>query len=362
MSKKIFAVLILLCTYYVSKAQNGLEKIIVEKFYISNANDATVNDIGGILPVGSVTYRVYVDMLPGYKFQSCYGSEIPERLLRIETTTKFFNNEDRGSRFPTFNKTNLKRNTLMLDSWVSVGAGCSGHFGVPKYLDNGEETVENTDGVLLNNDPAAGIPLTQQDGLVPGQPVAVLSAGIEEQLGLFEDNNEATTGVFATLNGLWGAAGGSKTADSMENIVLIGQFTTDGDFSFELNIQIGTPTPGQAEQYVAKNPEGNERTIPSLIYPDVSSATEIENLKKVDFTVYPNPSNYKISFEINDVTSSKNYYKIYDMFGAMVESGKLTVDGGKIYKTVDVSHLPESMYLIQLSLDGLIMSSKFIKS
>ncbi|MBK7042180.1 MAG: hypothetical protein IPH46_17475 [Bacteroidetes bacterium] len=81
---------------------------------------------------------------------------------------------------------------------------------MPKYLDNGEETVENTDGVLLNNDPAAGIPLTQQDGLVPGQPVAVLSAGIEEQLALLDDNNEATTGVFATLNGLWEQQGVQK--------------------------------------------------------------------------------------------------------------------------------------------------------
>jgi hypothetical protein len=46
---------------------------------------------------------------------------------------------------------------------------------------------------------------------------------------------------------------------------LIAQITTDGDFSFELNIQIGTPY-GGVENYVAKNPVGNEIMLPSLTY------------------------------------------------------------------------------------------------
>ena len=77
-------------------AQNGLENVIVETYYIADANDAA-NSIG-TLPVNSVTYRVFVDMLPGYRFEAIYG--VPGHTLSITTATSFFNNEDRGAIYP----------------------------------------------------------------------------------------------------------------------------------------------------------------------------------------------------------------------------------------------------------------------
>ena len=84
--------LLLLCCVF-AQAQNGLESIIVEKYYVSNAADSA-GSVGN-LPAGSTTYRVYVDMLTGYKFQAAYG--VPGHECRIATTTTFFNNEDRGA-------------------------------------------------------------------------------------------------------------------------------------------------------------------------------------------------------------------------------------------------------------------------
>ena len=52
---------VMLCFHL--SAQQGLEGIIVEKYYISNENDKAVDGDGGELPNNSVTYRVYVDML-----------------------------------------------------------------------------------------------------------------------------------------------------------------------------------------------------------------------------------------------------------------------------------------------------------
>ncbi|MBK6639737.1 MAG: hypothetical protein IPG39_00075 [Bacteroidetes bacterium] len=77
------------CAFLLTLAVNsqGLENVIVEKYYISDANDATVNATGGVLPVGSVTYRVYLDLLPDYIFQAAYGDGNHE--CRIETTTLF---------------------------------------------------------------------------------------------------------------------------------------------------------------------------------------------------------------------------------------------------------------------------------
>jgi hypothetical protein len=58
---------------------------------------------------------------------------------------------------------------------------------------------------------------------------------------------------------------GSLGPDSLtNNRILIGQVTTDGELSFELNIQIGTPE-GKVQRYVARNPMESEFTHESLV-------------------------------------------------------------------------------------------------
>ena len=50
----------------------GLEGVIVEKYYVADANDAADTD-GGSIAEGATVYRVYVDMLDGYKLQTVGG-------------------------------------------------------------------------------------------------------------------------------------------------------------------------------------------------------------------------------------------------------------------------------------------------
>ena len=248
------------------KAQSGLEGIIVEKYYVSNANDAAKSS--GTLPAGSVTWRIYVDMAPGYKFQAAYG--VPTHTLKMTTTTSFFNNTDYGTTTPTFSAGNAKKNTVMLDSWLSVGGACAGYMGVLKSEDNGVGNFVNANGALQNNDPLAGIPLTTQDGMIASASVPAFSTiGIDNDILVFNDGG--TNGnSFITSNGAWsclvGAVGPTAT-----NRVLIAQITTDGELYFELNIQIGTPS-GGTEKYVAKDPNasngeyfyaGLTRTLPA---------------------------------------------------------------------------------------------------
>jgi len=251
-----------------ANAQNGLERVIVEKYYISNADDS-INSLGN-LPAGSVTYRIYVDMLPGYNFQYAYGDVNHE--LRFETTTSFFNNEDRGATTPdniTFAQ--AKANTLMLDSWLSVGAACKGYFGVQKSKDNGVNTIVNADGILANNDPLAGIPLTTQDGMVLATTtpklMTVTSLGIDNIILQYLDVSNTTVKgqVLSANDGGWASLGGSTGFDATENVVLIAQLTTNGTFSYKLNLQIGKPDPqADPELYVVDNPIGTELSIPSL--------------------------------------------------------------------------------------------------
>lgn len=243
---------------------NGLERIIVEKYYISDANDEECSD--GELPAGSVTYRIYVDMLPGYKFQSCYGDANHE--MRFETTTKFFNNERRGNSYPTFTIDHAKTGTVLLDTYISVGAACDGYFGIPKDLDDGVATIVNSDGYLQASYAAAGIAISEEDGMLEADldnyPMDVTPVGITSFTTAIKAANVITDGQsFVVTDGAWAALGGAM-GPTEENILLVAQFTTNGTFSYKLNVQIGNPNGYDTENYVVSDPIDAEKTIASL--------------------------------------------------------------------------------------------------
>ena len=251
-------ILLGLCLFFLltsGHAQNGLEKIIVEKYYVSDATDAA--NSAATLPAGSVTWRIYVDMLPGYKFQVAYGS--PTHTLLMNTTTEFFNHPDYGAVSPTFNATNAKKNTVMLDSWLSVGGACAGYLGILKSEDNGVGNFVNSNvpKLLQNSDPLSGMgtPLTTQDGMIAGAVPTFATIGLTTETDVFNDGS-ANGNTFTTNNGGWTCLAGSVGPTS-SNRVLIAQITTNGTFHYTLNIQIGTPS-GGTETYVASNPLAGE--------------------------------------------------------------------------------------------------------
>jgi hypothetical protein len=348
----------------ISAFGQGLENIIVEKYYISDANDATVNADGGVLPIGSVTYRVYVDMLPDYKMQVVYGVPAPNfHELRISTTTSFFNNEDRGATFPTYSKTNARNNTVMLDSWLSVGAACAGNFGVLKSEDDGVANNTNNDGVLQNNNSDAGIPLTLQDGLLLGTPQPVTTIGIDAQLAIFDNTNDVANGsIFSTSDGAWSALAGAAGPNPATNRVLIGQFTTDGVFSFELNIQLGTPA-GGVERYVASNPTGDEIEFPGLTYAsDVPNNIKYQSESAPLFSVYPNPANDVISIETPEAGNSVKRYTIVNMLGQVVFVRTNAGFYSSNVEQFDINELPKGVYIVELFADGKRSTQKFTKN
>ena len=259
--KKILFVLVLVILGVFAKAQNGLENIIVEKYYISNAADAAASH--GVLPVGSITYRIYVDMLPGYSFQMAYGNA--NHNLVFHTTTGFFNNEDYGATTPNgITVAHSQKNTVMLDSWISAGGAASGKFGVLKTTDT-DGSIGNTDGLLQNTDSHAGIPVKTEDGMMPGTLSSITTLGLDNVIEVFDATSNAGND-FTVTNGAWSVLGGVQGLDTT-NRVLIAQITTDGIFNYALNIQIGTPT-GGTQNYVSSTPvmyNGQmEITIPSL--------------------------------------------------------------------------------------------------
>jgi hypothetical protein len=111
-----------------SQAQNGLEGIVVEKYYVSDAADSADADANGAvypLHVGSVTYRVYADLLPGYNFIMSLGNQ--NHPFKVSTTTAFYNDPNYGvSVYNGTSVNNTKKNTQLIDSYFTVGGVAAG--------------------------------------------------------------------------------------------------------------------------------------------------------------------------------------------------------------------------------------------
>lgn len=252
---------------FTAQAQ-GVQGIIIEKYYKTDAADATNasnNGAASALVVGSTVYRVYVDMAPNYKLNAVYGS--PTHDWKISTTTNFYNDPNNGVPVGPQGTSivNTKKNTVLIDSWLTMGGVAVGKVGVLKTED-ADGSIGNSNGVLLNNPGGVyGVAINSvivgaQDGLAPGVPSNVTAVGLNNQEVIFD---QTPGGAFFVNNGsiasLSGVVGTTTT-----NAVLIGQFTTDGTLGFELNVQVQNTLTGIPENWVANNPQAGEFTLAAL--------------------------------------------------------------------------------------------------
>ncbi len=240
--------------------QPGLEDIVLETYYIADAADHVLDSN---LSAGSVTYRIFIDMAPGFQLSTVFGVDNQE--LLIETTTSFFNHPD-GSALANDIDTSLFHDypTLVLDSWISAGNSTGAyHDGILKSSDIDGSIVTE----LTNSVPEVGIPLTISDGLIPGTEKDMHTTQLE--LSVFK---HAGGSGFMVNEGGWSASGGS-VGPTADNRVLLGQFTTNGYLSFELNVILESPT-GSTVYYVSKNP-GSWQIQSDLLtyYPDIPGCT-----------------------------------------------------------------------------------------
>lgn len=246
--------------------QPGLEGIVVEKYYVTTAADTVGGDSTGYIPVGAVTYRVYADLQPVYRLQAVFG--VPEHELRIATTTRFYNSAIGDGRSANdIQPANFRFGSVMLDSWVSVGAAALDYQALLKSEDDSatSKVLEHARGLLRNQNDYA-IPLTEKDGMryLRYQP-ATQFYNLDNDLRVFEyQSRDSVEGVLSTRDGAWASYGGS-VGPQPDNRVLIAQLTTDGVLTLELNIQVAVPD-GGSQRFVARNAIGDEFLLPSLLY------------------------------------------------------------------------------------------------
>ncbi len=263
--KILFGLGVALLGNFAANAQ-GLQNIYVEKYYKTDANDAAnalAQGSSSPLNAGNVVYRVYVQMAPNYKFVQMFGNANHD--WKINTSTVFFNDPNNGSAVGPqgTSLTNTKKNTVLIDSWLTTAGVCAGKVGIPKNEDT-DGSIGNTQGILANNPGGAyGLPINgvgAQDGLTAGSPIVPTALGLNNQDAIFDQ----TPGGSFLVNGGSIAALGGAVGTGTANSVLIGQFTTDGVFGFEFNVQVLNSVTGVAEIYVAKNPQPGETVFAGL--------------------------------------------------------------------------------------------------
>jgi hypothetical protein len=280
-----------------------IEKVIVEKYYISDANDAT-DTTGGILPVGSTTYRVFIDLLPGCKLLSLYGDE--NHKIRFASDSVFYNYKTEGKTIANeFNKNRLAESTIALDTWLTLGQVTKTivnktYFGIPKNDDKSGSLIggKNNDGgsatiatgLISNTDVLAGIPITTADGMslfdsIPNNWYNTITiAGDDSTIfgSIVSGKKFESKNCEVSNSGVMGV-------DADSNQVLIAQLTTQGTLSFELNVLV-KDTSGASIRYVAVdngNLSDDEQLSPYLTYPLQCGCTDrnfIEYNKKYGCT------------------------------------------------------------------------------
>lgn len=253
-------------------AQTLLEGVEVETYYVSTEAEEGAT-VGGNLPAGSVTYRVYIDLAPGVRLRALYGNATHP--IEITAEAPFFNNNDRGELWGHLIRGNrLDENTVALDSWLSLGAATDDHWGVLKANDPDGSVVggENHEDAWLTND-AMGIPLTEADGLAAWDlsfAQSFFASGDPADLAF----GEATeTNSFVSSNFRIQQVG--VVSPDEDNRFLVAQLTTSGELVFKLNIEVVTPS-NEVVRIVSDNTVlGADEVFSNFLsYPPVCGCTD----------------------------------------------------------------------------------------
>lgn len=245
MKELLFAALS--CLTGIGACAQGFEGVYVERYHEQAGSKPDAAPL--------VTYRIYLDLEPGYTLLSVYGEK--DRNLFFRTSTRFFNDTVHGAGSgELIDAKHLADPPAAIDSWLAFGFASSAHKAVPLHLD--------PDGSLLQ----AGIgksgsgyatSLGKRDGLVPAAVVPeVLYLHITR--AFLED---LSGHVIETEVGAYGVMGHVKGATD-ENMVLIAQLTTDGELSYAINAALRTPD-GSIVKWLAYAPMAeDEQQHPAL--------------------------------------------------------------------------------------------------
>lgn len=377
MKKALLLASLTLGSIFANAQAQGLEGIVVEKYYKTDALDSTNaadNGSSTVLRAGSIAYRVFVDMAPGYKFIQMFGSSDlsnnPVHPWVIKTTTDFFNDPNNGQVFPQSNSlNNTKKHLTLIDSYLAAGGVCAGKMGVVK-TDDTDGSIGNSNGVLTNNPGGIfGVAINSivagaQDGLMPGSPISPNALGLGTQTDIFDQTAGST---FSVINGAVAALGGA-VGTTTSNMILIGQFTTSGILTFTFNVQISNTLTNVAEIYVPTAITTSETSFPALIYTSATTNTTTDvsikenKLGSVNMLeIVPNPVTDNATLRFTSKLNETITLSVIGQDGAELLSSTFEAVAGQNTVDIDLSTLRTGIYFLSLNSSGTYICKKITK-
>lgn len=279
-----------------SYGQDLIENLLIETYYIADANDANSAQANG-LEEGMVTYRVYLDLAPDISVVSIFGDE--NHPLFFSSTAPFFNSlagQTMGHNIIEAGFTVFP--VTLLDSYLSFAASTGTHCAIPKEIDPDGSLYPDGVGIeqiLSNDDPDMIFPITERDGLIsppdgstgtaPDGFFAIpsidsLSAvfGTITSRSSFTSDSVYTSDSSMPLFALEAPSGVAGKGD--ENLFLIGQFTTAGELTFKINVVL-KDLQGNLFPIVAdgENLQTGELVSPFLSFPPECGCTDPDYLE-----------------------------------------------------------------------------------
>ncbi|MFT4661646.1 MAG: hypothetical protein ACI8XB_001926 [Patiriisocius sp.] len=206
--KKFILSLFIALIATLSYSQVGLDNVIIEEIDASS------------VMAGATTYRVFLDLEAGYELQLIKGDE--NCSLLFGTTTTWYNtllggassNNIIGAIIPSFPE-------IGFDSYLSHGGATGSDEWAVLYADDTDGTVDGRMVIAGNN-----------------VPMITFVGG---DITTSTDNNFGTAVTQNAFSETMGGSYGTITSNAdiaPNNRLMIGQFTTDGVFTFSINIQI----------------------------------------------------------------------------------------------------------------------------
>jgi hypothetical protein len=250
-----------------------LEGVFVETYYVADSIDASFESETPIQE-GSVTYRVFLKLIPGSSLIEIFGDE--SHPFRVESTRRFFNHYNGVTYGYLANRADYEDDTFGLDTYITLGQvakqGNNRFFGLPRDQDSTSFIGgDNSNGVLEG--------LSEVDGI----EILNLSINDFNAYGVEDFNTGNDTTIFGSLNvdsvymsnsmklqcsGVYGVLSDS-------NYVMIAQLTTLGDLTFSINALVRDSS-GSEIRYVSNNIlEGeNDEFASFLNYPPACGCTD----------------------------------------------------------------------------------------
>ena len=134
---------------------------------------------------------------------------------------------------------------------------------------------------------------------------------------------------------------------------------TTTTFCWHINTNIG----GQTINKWIPAPPSQLKTAYSLYVKDNAVTGVEENEKLNNFSVYPNPTNNQIIVNFNLTNSEDANLIVYDATGKVVANHNMgNQNAGQHNVTIDLSHLSNGLYLVNLTVGSEVISKRIIKN